>query len=466
MKKSQIVSQVEVVDIANDGKAVARVEGKVIFISGALPGDVADIQITKSKKDWAEARTIQITKKSEHRVDAFCKHFGECGGCKWQDLNYETQLFYKHKTAVEAIRRIGKTEPKEIFHIIGCTEEKYYRNKLEFTFSNKKWWTKKELQTRNDAAESANALGFHVMFLFDKIVDVEHCWMQSSPSNEIRIAVKKFCDENNFSFFDLRAQVGLMRNLIIRTTSTGETMVIVCFHENDKEKILMLMNFLKEKFPEITSLNFVINEKRNDTIFDLPVINFSGNEIIVEQLEDFKFRISPKSFFQTNTLQALNLYRVVRDFAGLTGKELVYDLYTGTGSIALFVSKLAKKIIGIEQVEAAIEDAKLNAELNKIEHVEFFAGDMKDALSDKFINELGMPDVVITDPPRAGMHEDVVKKLFNMAPQKIVYVSCNPATQARDILLLTEKYEVVKMQPVDMFPHTHHIENVLLLERK
>ena len=452
-------------DIAQEGKVVARIDGKVVFVSVALPGDVCSIQIIKSKKDFAEARVLEIETPSPHRVQPFCSHFGECGGCKWQDLNYTTQLAYKHQTAVEAIRRIGKTEPLEVRTILACEQQQYYRNKLEYTFSNKRWRTRAEMhQPASDKPDQA--LGFHVSFLFDKIVDVDTCYMQPDPSNAIRRAVRDFCLSAGYSFFDLRKQEGLMRNLIIRTSSSGQVMVIVSFHEDQPEPISLLMEMLRTTFPSITSLYYVVNTKGNDTIHDLPLVLYAGSAAITEQMEDLRLLVSPKSFFQTNALQALRLYQVVREFAGLQGREHVYDLYTGTGSIALFLARQAARVTGLEYVEAAVEDARQNALFNNIGNTAFFAGDMKELLSPAFMERQGRPDVVITDPPRAGMHENVVKQLLEAAPQKIVYVSCNPATQARDILLLKDQYEATLMQPVDMFPHTHHIENVLLLSKR
>jgi 23S rRNA (uracil1939-C5)-methyltransferase len=402
---------------------------------------------------------------SEKRTDPLCEHFGVCGGCKWQYMKYEDQLAFKQKQVHNQLVRIGKLDIPPILSIIGSKNVYYYRNKLEFTFSNKMWLTEEQIGSKKEFG-NRNALGFHIPGLFDKVLDIDHCYLQAEPSNSIREEIKRYALENELSFFDLRQQTGLLRTLIIRTSSLGQTMVILVFHADEKETIEKMLGHLSNKFPQITSLQYVINPKRNDTIADLDVHLFSGEDCIYESMEGLKFRISPKSFYQTNSQQAYELYRVARDFAGLKGNEIVYDLYTGTGTIANFIAKNATKVVGIEYVEAAIEDAKINARLNGIHNTSFYAGDMKDVLNDGFVKENGRPDVIITDPPRAGMHEDVVKKINELSPEKIIYVSCNPATQARDLGLLKDNYAITHVQPVDMFPHTAHVENVVRLERK
>lgn len=462
-KKLPIFENVTIIDAGAEGKAVAKVNEMVLFVNGGIPGDICNIQITKKKKNFLEGHPIKFIKKSEKRRDAFCKHFGTCGGCKWQELNYDDQLLYKQKQVNDNFQRLGKFEFPELETIVASEKTEYYRNKLEFTFSNKKWLTADEM---GQEQSNMNALGFHVPRKFDKIVDVEHCYLQGEHSNEIRNELRDFALENNLSFFDIRAQHGLLRNLIIRTTRNGDTMVIVCFFENDKDAIFSVLDHLENKFPQITSLMYVVNEKKNDTIGDLEIQLHKGNPFIQEQMEGIKFKIGPKSFYQTNSAQAYELYKITRSFAGIQQSDVVYDLYTGTGTIANFIAKSCKKVIGIEYVPEAIEDAKFNAEQNKIDNAYFFAGDMKNILCKDFIAEHGKPNVIITDPPRAGMHEDVIKVILNTAPDKVVYVSCNPATQARDLNLLCQKYKVLKVQPVDMFPHTHHVENVVLLALK
>lgn len=461
--KGQILEKVFVTDFANEGKAMARIDGKVIFVSGAVPGDTADILITKNKKDWAEGVLHHLREASKWREEPFCEHFGTCGGCKWQHLNYKKQLEFKEQSVIENLKRIGKIEIKEIIPIAGAEETKFYRNKLEYTFSNKAWLTKDELDHN---AENRNALGFHIPQHFDKVLDIKNCYLQPEPSNSIRLAVKDFSEKNNFSFFDLRERKGLLRNLTIRTTTIGQVLVLFSFGENDEERIQKLLTFILEKFPQLTSLCYVINTKGNDTIYDLEIIAFHGPDYIEEKLDGLFFRIHAKSFFQTNSRQVEKLYHIASDFAGLNKNEIVYDLYTGTGSIALYVSRFSKNVIGIEQVEEAIRDARLNAALNKIENVQFHCGEMKDVFTEDFIAQNGEPDVVITDPPRNGMHEDVVRRLLKLNAPRIVYVSCNSATQARDLNLLCENYTVEKSQAVDMFPYTHHVENVVLLKRK
>ncbi len=456
---------VEIVDVAAEGKSIAKVDGLIVFVPFVIPGDVVDIQTYRKRKGFAEGRVVRFIEKSADRVEPVCEHFGVCGGCKWQMLPYELQLKYKHKQVVDNLTRIGKVELPEILPIMGAPETTFYRNKLEFTFSNKRWLTDKEIDSEREFTQM-NALGFHIPKMFDKVLDINKCWLQTDVSNQIRNSIRQFCFQHDFTFFDLREQVGLMRTLIIRTTSTGELMVIVVFFEDDEEKREMLMKHLGDSFPQITSLLYIINGKKNDTITDQEVITWRGNECIYEEMEGLKFKIGPKSFYQTNSEQAYNLYKVTRDFAQLSENDLVYDLYTGTGTIANFVARNVAKVVGIEYVEEAIEDAKVNSLANGIDNTLFFAGDMKDILNQEFILEHGRPDVLITDPPRAGMHTDVIEAILFANPKRIVYVSCNPATQARDLNLLDENYKVTRVQPVDMFPHTHHVENVVLLERR
>ena len=450
--------------MAAEGKAIAKVNDLVIFVPYVVPGDVVDLQIKRKKNKYAEAEAVKFHELSPVRAVPFCQHYGVCGGCKWQVLPYSEQIKYKQKQAEDNLKRIGKIELPEISPILGSAKTEFYRNKLEFTFSNKRWLTNDEV--RQDVKyDQMNAVGFHIPGAFDKVLAIEKCWLQDDISNQIRLAVKEYClSHEGYPFYDLRNQEGFMRTLMIRTASTGDLMVVVVFYHEDKEKREALLSYIADKFPQITSLLYVINEKCNDTITDQEVLVFKGKDHIIEEMEGLKFKVGPKSFYQTNSEQAYNLYKVARSFAQLTGNELVYDLYTGTGTIANFVSRQAKKVIGIEYVPEAIEDAKVNSALNQIENTLFFAGDMKDILTQDFINEHGRPDVIITDPPRAGMHDDVIKTILFARPKRIVYVSCNPATQARDLNLLDVAYAVKKVQPVDMFPHTHHVENVVLLE--
>lgn len=464
-KELPVIEQVEIVDVAAEGKAIARVNDLVVFVPFVAPGDIVDLQLHRRKHKYAEGRVLKIHKYSDVRTEPFCSHFGICGGCKWQHLLYEQQLFYKQKQVEDNLIRIGKISLPEISPIKGSSKIQFYRNKLEFTFSNKSWLTQEELNSEQ-TFDCRNALGFHIPGMFDKVLDIKKCWLQDDISNLIRLEIRKYTIEHNYPFFDLREQSGLMRNIIVRTASTGEIMLIVVFFRKDTEKIQALMSHIAEVFPQITSLLYVINQKANDTITDQKVHVFRGRDYIIESMEDLQFKIGPKSFYQTNSEQAYELYKIVRDFAGLNGTELVYDLYTGTGTIANFIASQAHKVIGIEYVPEAIEDAKVNSALNGIENILFYAGDMKDILTQDFINEHGRPDVIITDPPRAGMHDDVIKTILFAEPGKIVYVSCNPATQARDLGLLDEKYKVTRVQPVDMFPHTHHVENVVLLKKK
>ena len=455
---------VQIIDIGAEGKAIAKVEGIVVFTTGVIPGDIVDLQVTKKREKYQEARVIRIRVDSPDRIPPFCDHFEVCGGCKWQYLTYDKQLYYKQKQVSDQLKRIGRVVVPEIIPIKGSANSTFYRNKLEFTFSNRRWLTLDEIRS-GDQFEDMDVLGFHVQGMFDKVLNVNKCWLQPDPSNSIRNTVKDYAIENELPFYDLRNKEGFLRNLIIRTTSIGELMVIVNFFSENIEKREALLNFLYSKFPEITSLQYVINQKGNDTITDQELLVFKGRDHIIEEMEGLKFIIGPKSFYQTNSQQAYQLYKVARDFAGLNGNEVVYDLYTGTGTIACFVASKASKVIGIEYVPEAIADAKINAQNNGIVNTKFFAGDMKDILTTDFISEHGHPDVIITDPPRAGMHEEVVNALLFASPARIVYVSCNPATQARDISMLSHNYQVTKVQPVDMFPHTHHVENVVLLEK-
>lgn len=464
-KKKPAIENLEIVDVAAEGKAIGRYNDMVIFVPQVIPGDVVNIQVNKMRKNYMEGFVTKLVTPSPLRVKPFCQHFGVCGGCKWQHLPYELQLQYKHKQVVDQLTRIGHLDVPEISPILGSEKVENYRNKLEYTFSSKRWITIEEVQAGAEISQP-NALGFHIPGMFDKVLDIEKCHLQSEPSNTIRLAVRDFTLKNNYEFFDIRNQVGLMRNLIIRTASTGEVMVIVVFYYEDAEKRTALLNYLKEQFPQITSLQYIINTKGNDSITDQEVVTFAGKDHIIEEMEGLKFKVGPKSFYQTNSEQAYQLYKVARDFAGLTGSEVVYDLYTGTGTIANFVASKAKKVVGVEYVPEAIEDAKVNSEINSITNTTFYAGDMKDVLNDKFIDENGHPDVIILDPPRAGIHEDVANTILRAMPSRIVYVSCNPATQARDIALLAHAYAVTKVQPVDMFPHTHHVENVVLMDRK
>lgn len=460
-----ILEKVEIKSIVAEGKAIAKIDNKVIFVTQVIPGDIVDVQVIKKRKSFMEAIPVKFHKYSDIRIDAFCEHFGVCGGCKWQNLPYDEQLKYKHQQVIDNLERIAKVELPHIDYILPSERTTYYRNKLEYTFSNKRWLTKDEINSE-DTLEKDNALGFHVPKIWDKIVNINECFLQKEPSNAIRLEIKRYADQNNLTYFDIRNQEGLLRNIIIRTSTTNELMLIVVFYYNDKEAIKSLLSHIAEKFPEITSLMYIVNTKSNDSITDQEVILFKGNDHFYEQMEDLRFKIGPKSFYQTNSEQAYKLYSITREFAGLTGEETVYDLYTGTGTIANFVAKKAKKVIGIEYIPEAIEDAKINSEINQISNTDFFAGDMKDILTSDFIQNHGNPDVIITDPPRAGMHNDVIKTILKANPKKIVYVSCNPATQSRDINLMDCNYKVIKVQPVDMFPHTYHVENIVLLEHR
>lgn len=461
--KYPLLENVLISDIGAEGKALARLENKVVFVSGAIPGDVVDIQVKRKRKSFMEGRVVRFHTYSPDRQEAVCEHFGVCGGCKWQMLPYADQISFKQKQVKDQLERIGGFKGLEVKPIMGSKQSEFYRNKLEFTFSNKRWLTESEIKVDREFKDR-DALGFHIPGLFDKIVDIKKCWLQPEPSNEIRNAVKSFALEHNLSFFDIREQVGLLRNLIIRTASTGEVMVIVSFFEDNTGAIKALMDHLVDKFPDITSLQYVVNQKKNDTILDQKIICYHGRDHIFEKMEELKFKIGPKSFYQTNSSQAYELYKVARDFADFEGNETVYDLYTGTGTIANFMASKVKKVIGIETVPEAIDDARVNAELNGIKNAEFVVGDMKDVFNDTLFDKHGRPDVIILDPPRAGIHENVLVALKKAKAKKIIYISCNPATQARDLALLAELYTIEAVQPVDMFPHTHHVENVVKIK--
>jgi 23S rRNA (uracil1939-C5)-methyltransferase len=456
-----ILPNLSIIDIAEEGKGVAKADELVVFVDKAVPGDIVDVKIVKKKKNFAEAVIETLHTASDLRTDPFCEHFGTCGGCKWQHMQYDAQLHFKQKNVEAALQRLAKVDTSSMEPILGSAENKYYRNKLEYTFSNKRWLNAQDMTDREDL--EMNALGFHVPLRFDKILDIQHCYLQAEPSNTLRNEVRAYALKNDLSFYDLRNHEGSLRNLIIRTSSTGEVMVVVVFACAEPEQVNGLMEHLKVNFPEITSLLYILNQKKNDTIFDQDVITYAGRDYIFEEMNGLKFKIGAKSFYQTNSLQAHELYKITKEFAGFKGDELVYDLYTGAGTIANFIAGSVKQVIGVEYVPTAIEDAKFNSELNGIENTVFYAGDMKDILTTDFIAAHGKPDVVITDPPRAGMHTDVVERLLEMEAEKIVYVSCNAATQARDLALLKEKYEVSRIKPVDMFPHTQHVENVVLL---
>jgi 23S rRNA (uracil1939-C5)-methyltransferase len=457
-----ILPNLHIVDIAEEGKGVAKSDELVVFVEKAVPGDVVDVRIVKKKKNFAEAVIENLHTSSELRTDPFCQHFGTCGGCKWQHMQYEAQLKFKYKSVEAALQRLAKIDTSMMEPILGSAEDTYYRNKLEYTFSNKRWLDRGDMGDTADL--EMNALGFHVPLRFDKILDIQHCYLQAEPSNTLRNQVRNYAIRMGLSFYDLRNHTGNLRNLIIRTSSTGEVMVVVVFAYVEQEQVDAMMTYIQTEFPDITSLLYIINQKKNDTIFDQEVITFAGRDHIYEEMNGLQFKIGAKSFYQTNSLQAHELYKITKEFAGFSGEELVYDLYTGAGTIANFVAGSVKQVVGIEYVPTAIEDAKFNSQKNGIDNTIFYAGDMKDILTADFIASHGKPDVVITDPPRAGMHADVVDRLLEMEAEKIVYVSCNAATQARDIALLIEKYEVVRIKPVDMFPHTQHVENVVLLK--
>ena len=464
MRKVEIIKEMEITGISSTGKAVGRKDGQVIFVDQGAPGDFIDVKIIGREKKYLIGHPIFFHKKSIDRTAPLCEHFGVCGGCKWQHLNYPAQLRFKAQQVRENLRKISKMKLPKAEPILGSAETDHYRNKLEYTFSNKKWLTREEIEKKGPI--NKNALGFHIPKMFDKILDINHCHLQPNPSNEIRLALKSFSDTHNLSFYDIRKQKGLLRNLIIRTTTTQETMVIVQFGELDQEKIKKVMQFLSKQFPQLSSLLYLVNLKKNETIYDQHIITHKGKDFIIEKIGNLSFKIGPKSFFQTNSKQAYELYKKIEEFADLKGKELVFDLYSGTGTIANFIAKNCRKVIGIESIPEAVEDARFNSWLNEIDNTEFYAGDMKDVLSGSFIKIHGRPDLVITDPPRMGMHQNVIKMLIQLNPERIIYVSCNPATQARDMKLMSDHYITTKTQPIDMFPHTQHIENIILLKSK
>jgi len=464
--KNKVFTNLVVIDAGAKGKTIAKApDGKVVFLPNAVPGDVVDVQTFKQRTGYYEGKATVFHKLSDKRTEPACEHFGTCGGCKWQHMDYSYQLFYKEKEVVNNLMRIGHLELPEITPILGSKDQYFYRNKMEFSFSDSRWLTVDEIASTEDLGDR-NALGFHIPGMWDKILDVKKCWLQGDPSNAVRNAVKEFALEHHIPFFNTRQQTGVLRTLMIRNTSIGELMIVIQFFKEDETNRIALLEHLKTTFPEITSLQYIINGKANDTIYDQEVVCYAGRDHIFEEMEGLRFKINAKSFYQTNSDQAYNLYKITRDFAGLTGKELVYDLYTGTGTIAQFVAKKALKVIGVESVPDAINAAKENAVLNQIDNVDFFVGDMKNVFNREFIDTHGHPDVIITDPPRDGMHKDVVAQILEIAPEKIVYVSCNSATQARDLALLDSVYKISKTQAVDMFPQTHHVENVVLLEKR
>jgi 23S rRNA (uracil1939-C5)-methyltransferase len=461
-----VFHQIKVLDAGAKGVSVAKApDGKVVFIPNVVPGDVVDVQTFKKRKSFYEGKAVHFHELSEHRVEPVCQHFGVCGGCKWQNMNYDQQLYYKQNEVLNHLQRIGKIELPDFEPILGSEKKFFYRNKMEFSFSNSRWLTEAEISSTEDLG-NRNALGFHIPKMWDKILDINKCHLQEDPSNAIRNEVRDFANKHGLTFFNPREHSGLLRTLMLRTASTGEIMVLIQFFEDDKDNRELILDYLYDKFPEITSLQYVVNNKANDTLYDTDIKLYKGRDYILEEMEGLKFSINAKSFYQTNSDQAYELYKITRDFAGLTGNEIVYDLYTGTGTIAQFVSKKAKKVIGVESVPDAIKDAKANAVRNEITNCEFFVGDMKVVFNDSFIAQHGQPDVIITDPPRDGMHRDVIEQIMKIAPEKVVYVSCNSATQARDLALMDEKYKVTRVRPVDMFPQTHHVENVVLLERR
>ncbi|KAB2914735.1 MAG: 23S rRNA (uracil(1939)-C(5))-methyltransferase RlmD [Bacteroidetes bacterium] len=462
-KQPLIIENLQITAAGAEGNCIGRHENKVVFVRRAVPGDVVNVRVIGKKKSFYEAEVIEVVTPSPQRVTPFCAHFGECGGCKWQQMDYAEQLRNKHQMVIDAFERIGKIEVGEVLPIQGCDENRFYRNRMDYAFSNKRWLSKTEMDIEDKG--ELNALGFHIPGRFDKVLNIDKCWLQDDMANNIRNAVRNYTISKGYTFFDLREQHGLMRGLIIRNSTVGEWMVIVMFHGNDTDAMDDVMGYIETSFPQITSLLYVINNKRNDTIYDQDVLVWKGKDHMLEKLGNLTFKVRPKSFFQTNTRQAETLYNIAVNFAGLTGNEVVYDLYTGTGTIANYVAGTAKKVVGIEYIEQAIDDARENAAFNNITNTVFYAGDMKDVLNDAFIAKNGTPDLIITDPPRAGMHADVVKKICEIGAPRVVYVSCNAATQARDLDLMRDTYRVVKIQPVDMFPHTAHVENVALLEK-
>jgi len=465
-KKSNILlERVRITDIGAEGNAIARVDNMVVFVPMLIPGDVVDIRVVRKRKKYLEGRVVKFHEYSSDRINPRCIHFGTCGGCRWQHLPYQLQLKFKEKQVRDSLIRIGKADIPEMSQIRGSEEEYFYRNKLEYTFSNRRWLTDDEIKS-GLPVEKEPALGFHIPGLFDKVLDIKECHLQPEPSNSIRNSLRKYALENGLSFFDLKEQKGFLRNIVIRNSLDGSVMVIMVFSHEDESSRIGLLDFLLNEYPQIISLQYIINTKKNSSLGDQLPVHYKGQGYLTEEIDGLKFRIGPKSFYQTNTRQGVTLYRITRDLAGLTGNEIVYDLYTGTGTIANYLAGSAKQVIGIEYVEEAVEDARINSQINNIGNTQFFSGDIKDVLSENFFLVNGRPDVIITDPPRAGMHEDVIKSILLAFPQRIVYVSCNPATQAKDIQLMSDHYSVIKVQPVDMFPHTHHVENVVLLNRR
>ena len=465
-RKPLILENIYLETAGAKGASIGRApDGKTIFVRNAVPGDTVDVRVLKKKKRYLEGKAVHVHEFSDYRTEPECEHFGVCGGCKWQNMEYSAQLHFKEKEVLDHLSRIGGVDISHASNILGSEDIYFYRNKLEFSFSNQRWITEEEIKN-NKEIEDRNALGFHIPGMWSKILDIKKCWLQKDPSNDIRLEVKNYANKNSLEFFNPVEQSGFLRTLMIRTTTTGEVMVLIQFYKEQKTERENLLNHLKEKFPQITSLLYAINPKGNDSVYDLNIKVFAGQDHITEVMEDLKFKIGPKSFYQTNPIQAYELYKVTRDFAELTGEELVYDLYTGTGTIAQFVSKKAKKVVGVESVQEAIDAAKANAKANGIENCDFYCGDMKDIFTKEFVQQNGTPDVIITDPPRDGMHPKVVENILNIKPKRVVYVSCNSATQARDLALMKGDYNIVKIQPVDMFPQTYHVENVVLLERK
>lgn len=461
-KKAQIVDNLLITDIAAEGVAIGRHDNYVIFVAGVVPGDVVNVMLTRKRKNYSESKLLEIVEPSPDRVEPFCRYFGKCGGCKWQMLPYEKQLYYKQKQVSDQLARIGRVADVPINNILGADNTIQYRNKLEYTFCDRRWFDSSDANVDKESRD-AEGLGFHVQGMFDRVIDIDKCWLQREPSNEVRNELRNFTRRDGYDYYNCRSHEGMMRNLMVRTSTVGETMVVVVFAKHEMHLIEDVMNHIDEKFPDLTSLQYVVNEKFNDTIYDLEVVCWKGRDFIYEELDGLKFKINAKSFFQTNTEQTLKLYRKAVEYAEVGSDDVVYDLYTGTGTIANFVARHCRKVVGIESVPEAIVDARINSETNGITNTSFFVGDMKDVLTEKFIAENGRPDIVILDPPRAGVHENVINVIKKVAPRKIVYVSCNPATQARDISLLSDMYKVTAIQPVDMFPHTHHVENIVKL---
>ena len=461
-KKAQIVENLLITDIAAEGVAIGRHDNYVIFVAGVIPGDVVNVMLTRKRKNYSESKLLEIVEPSPDRVEPFCRYFGKCGGCKWQMLPYEKQLYYKQKQVSDQLARIGRVADVPINNILGADNTTHYRNKLEYTFCDRRWFDSSDANVDKESRD-AEGLGFHVQGMFDRVIDIDKCWLQREPSNEVRNELRNFTRRDGYDYYNCRSHEGMMRNLMVRTSTVGETMVVVVFAKHEMHLIEDVMNHIDEKFPDLTSLQYVVNEKFNDTIYDLEVVCWKGRDFIYEELDGLKFKINAKSFFQTNTEQTLKLYRKAVEYAEVGSDDVVYDLYTGTGTIANFVARHCRKVVGIESVPEAIVDARINSETNGIPNTSFFVGDMKDVLTEKFIAENGRPDIVILDPPRAGVHENVINVIKKVAPRKIVYVSCNPATQARDISLLSDMYKVTAIQPVDMFPHTHHVENIVKL---